>query len=122
MPDKSRKSYMALADILEKLADGAKKHGTEEDYPVDIIETNLRALKKELEDTREQCILTASEASKQQDIYDKKEKEISAKVSNYKTTIYGHYGKKNKEVQDFGLKPYKGKTSKKAKDQAAAAS
>jgi hypothetical protein len=113
MPDKSRKSYMTLIDNLEGLADGARKHGEEAGYPAEISETNIRAVKTELESLREQCVSAASEASKQQGLYDKKEQEISDKVARYKTMIYGMYGKKSRDVQDFGLKPYKERTTAK---------
>jgi hypothetical protein len=110
MPDNSRKSYMTLIDNLEGLADGAKKHGGETGYPAEISETNIRQVKLELETIREQCVHAAAEASKQQEMYDNKEEEISNKVSRYKTMIYGLYGKKNRDLLDFGLKPYKERT------------
>ena len=113
MPDKNLKSFMVLVDNLENLADGAKKHSSEEGYPPEVTEEKVRVAKQELEDAREKYVLTASEASKLKETYEQMEQETLKKVSRFKTMIYGFYGKKSKEVQDFGLKPYRAKSSAK---------
>lgn len=110
MPDKNLKSYMLLIDSLESMADGAKKHGAEPGYPAELSEENIRTAKQELEESRGKYIQSATETSRLKEIYERKEDEIAEKVSRSKTMAYGYYGKKNKLVQDFGLKPYKERT------------
>lgn len=113
MPDKNLKSFMVLADNLESLADGAKIHSSEEGYPPEVTEEKIRLAKQELEDAREKYVLTSSEASQLKETYEKIEQETAKKVSRFKTMIYGYYGKKSKDVQDFGLKPYRNRSTSK---------
>jgi tricorn protease-like protein len=113
MPDKNLKSFMLLVDSLENLADGAKKHSGEEGFPPEITEEKVRTVKLDLETSREKYIQTVTTASQLKEDYDKKEENVANTVSRYKTMLYGYYGKKSKQVQDFGMKPYKEKTSAK---------
>jgi hypothetical protein len=113
MPEDIRKSFMLLNTKLENLAEGAKKHAADEGFLTEAVEEKIRAIKTELERSMELWKQTQADASAYKSNYDKLEKEIKSKVSKFNSSIYGHFGKKNAQVRDFGLKPYKERSAAK---------
>ena len=113
MPEDIRKSYMVLASKLESMADGAKKHASDAGYPPEASEEKIRSLKQELENAMEIWKQTQADASKYKAAYEKLEDEVDGKVSRLNSSIYGYFGKKDAQVKDFGLKPYKERTASK---------
>lgn len=100
MPYKNLKLFMILAVNLESLANGAKKYGSDKDYPAEISEKNIRALKNGLENTWKQYVQCLSHENYLTETYEKQQDDISGKVSGYKSMLYSFYGKKSKEFQD----------------------
>ncbi|MFH0974224.1 MAG: hypothetical protein V1874_00405 [Spirochaetota bacterium] len=113
MPEDIRKSFMLLNTKLENLADGARKHAADEGYPTEVVEEKIRTIKTELERAMELWKQTQADASTYKNNYEKLEKEIKDKVAKFNSSVYGHFGKKNAQVKDFGLKPYKEKSAAK---------
>jgi hypothetical protein len=113
MPEDIRKSYMMLVSKLEGLADGAKKHAGDAGFPPEASEEKVRAMKTDLESAMERWKQTQADASKYKNDYEALEDVIDGKVSQLNSSIYGHFGKKNAQVKDFGLKPYKERTATK---------
>ena len=116
MPAINVKSFNELVESLEKMADGVKKHGAQQEFPAVVKEENLRSVRKELEDLRSEYEQTLTSARILFDKYKALEKTTKQNVSRNKTTLYGFYGKKNQIVSDFGMKPFKDNTRTKKKD------
>ena len=119
MPDINVKSFNELVETLEKMADGVKKHGSQEGFPNAIKEENLRALRKELEDLRSEYEQTLTSARMLQDKYRERERTVEQIVAGNKSMLYGFFGKKNQIVSDFGMKPFKDNTRSKKNNSAA---
>jgi|GEM_PF-6975149 len=80
-----------------------------------MTEEKLRSMRAELEQSREEYEKTLAKARQLQEAYMQVENKISETLSRFKTMLYGFFGKKNRVVMDFGLKPWKERSSSKAK-------
>lgn len=113
MPDINIKSFNQLVEILEKMADGVKRHQQEADFPAAIKEDYLRTSKNQLEDLRGAYEEAVGRAKRLQNEYRETEAQLREELARYKSMIYGFYGKKNSIVTDFGIRPFKERTLKK---------
>ncbi|MFH0976599.1 MAG: hypothetical protein V1874_12525 [Spirochaetota bacterium] len=107
MPDFNVEYHNNLVDTLEKIADGAKLHSAEPEYPPEVTEVKLRKMKDDIELARLNYDQTISKAGQLFAAYDTLMDSIESDLARFRTSIYGHFGKTNKVVADFGLKPYK---------------
>ena len=107
MPSINVKSFNETVESLEKMADGASKHNEEKDFPGAVDEESIRNAKKRIEDLREAYEESEGRTRKLYDLYSQELKNINKDISRYKSMIYGFYGKKDRTVIDFGLKPHK---------------
>lgn len=107
MPMMNIRRYAELVEALERFADGAQSHQDEPDFPSVLKEAVLRQAKTELEDSREAYDKAVNEARKAYETYEAIFKTWKEKLANYRTMVYGFYGKKNPVVADFGLAPHK---------------
>lgn len=113
MPDINIKSFNQLVEMLEKMAEGVKRHQQEVDFPSVIKEDYLRTSKNQLENLRGSYEEASGRAKRLQDEYREAEAKIRGELSRFKSMVYGFYGKKNPIVTDFGIRPFKEKTVKK---------
>ena len=107
MAEKSNKQYTVLSEALNNMAEGAKMHSSEENFPPTVNETSVTKLKTQLDTKRNEYDTAENTARLKYDEYNAVEKTVSQEYSKLSTTLYGFYGKANQIVGDFGLVPYK---------------
>ncbi len=103
----NNKEFNTTVEKFEKMADGAKLHSADADFPGTITEAGLRDNKTAVENAREAYEQAENAARIKFDEYQSVIKDANSKYSNFATQLYGFYGKKNQVVADFGLEPYK---------------
>ncbi len=103
----NNKKFSSLSENLERMADGAEHHLSDEGFPSQIVPDNLRTAKRQLQDAREEYELQENAARIEYDKYNELLEDLENKYRNYSTQLYGVYGKRNQVVADFGLKPHK---------------
>lgn len=107
MAGEELKEHNQLVGNLESMADGITKHSAEENFPNVLVAENVRALKIELENAREQYNKAETEARSLFDTYSAKRKRIKEQYGKYIEALYSMYGKKDQVLTDFGVKPIK---------------
>jgi hypothetical protein len=106
------KRYSQVSEELERMADGVQQHANDADFPAGLKEAAVRNLRQTLEDKREAYEKLAAQAQKMYDEYTVVFKECVTGLSRCTSLIYGRYGKKSKELVDFGLAPWKERARK----------
>lgn len=112
------KEYDAMAQRLERMADGIGRHKTEEGFPARLDQKKRIAMRQTLEDLRETWETLITQAGKAYEAYLAHYKSCGAELAQDDDIVKGFYGKKNPTVRDFGTKALstpKGRTKKAAK-------
>ena len=98
------KEYDAMAQRLERMADGINKHNGEEGFPARLDHKKRVEMRKNLEDLREAWEALVTKAGKAYEAYLDHYKFCGAELAQDDDTVRGFYGKKNSIVRDFGTK------------------
>ena len=113
MPIKLNRTHSYLTSKLDNLAEGIIKHSSEPNFPVNVKEEDIRAMRSELDTLRilykefnTETRIKYREYMDRFEAFDKKHAQIAS-------LIYAFFGKKNQVLADFGLKPHKERTSPK---------
>ena len=116
----SNKKYDALITLLESMADGVQKYGSDAKISANFKEDALRSMKSEIESLRSSYIQKETEARKAYDAFENRFKGILEGMAGNTRIIKGIYGRAAEELKDFGISPEKAraKTKPKSKDAA----
>jgi len=102
------KTFGSLSARLEILADGAKRHQSDEQFPAKFLnEETIRGQRTELEDAREQYEKLLTQAKQAGEAYKESAEKSKKMVSAAQLAVQAAYGKKNIVLQDFGFIPLK---------------
>lgn len=111
----TNKAYDAVLTRTENLADGAKKHASNDSIKGIIVEKRLRDAKTELEDARELYLQTETDARKAYDAFATKFKEHKQLLSNHIRLAKGALTPQSATLSDFGITPEKPRKVRKPK-------
>lgn len=106
------KKYAEVSEQLERLADGVQQHGSDTDFPTGLKEKTIRDLRQSLEAKREAFEKQSALAQRMHEEYTAVYKECVTGLSRWTSLLYGRYGKKSKELIDFGIAPWRERVRK----------
>ncbi len=98
------KEYDAMAQRLERMADGITKHKGEDGFPARLDPKKRAEMRKNLEDLRENWETLVTQAGKAYEAYFTHYKLCGTELAQDDDAVRGFYGKKNSIVRDFGTK------------------
>lgn len=108
------KQYDSLVINMERMADGAAKHKSDEGFSNRLDEAQCRAQRQKLEDSRAKWESLVGEAERAYDEYAQYFAFCTAELAKNTDTMRGFYGKKTPMLSDYGIKVID-KTKKTAK-------
>ncbi|PIX94852.1 MAG: hypothetical protein COZ25_03500 [Ignavibacteria bacterium CG_4_10_14_3_um_filter_37_18] len=113
MPIKSNRTHSSLTSKLDILAEGIVKHSTEPNFPANVKEEDIRAMRSELDTLRTMYKELTTETRIKYREYVSRFEAFNKKHAQTASLIYAFFGKTNQVLADFGLKPHKVRTSAK---------
>ena len=96
--------FDALAQRLERMADGIAKHNNDQDFPARLDQAKRRFLRQQLEDLRARWESLMAEADRAYDAYFAHFTLCTTELAKDDDTLRGHYGKSNPSLMDYGTK------------------
>jgi ABC-type Fe3+-citrate transport system substrate-binding protein len=107
MPIKESKLYAKTAEELDNVASGIVLHSSEPNFPTILNEQQIRADKKNLEDSRQDYEKTQAPADAKHKIYEDALKNATTKLANAQRFLIAYYGIHSQVLKDFGFQPSK---------------
>ncbi|MFB3850717.1 MAG: hypothetical protein ACE14Q_02195 [Acidobacteriota bacterium] len=98
------KEYDAMAQRLERMADGIKRHKGEAGFPARLDEKQRLEMRKRLEDLREEWEALVNKASEAYKEYFGFYTRCGKELAQDDDSLRGFYGKTNLVLRDFGTK------------------
>lgn len=108
-------NYDAQITKIEAMADGAKKHSANPKIANNINEASYRALKIELEKSRQDYVDKEVQARKAYDAFNALFIKVQATSAADARILKGVLGRKEESLKDFGIAPDKDNGTRKAK-------
>jgi hypothetical protein len=93
-----------MVQRLERMSDGIARHKKESGYPPRLKEDERRALRKKLEDLREQWESLVQQSDRAYDNYAAHFALCGAELAKDDDSLRGYYGKTNTMLADYGTK------------------
>ena len=113
MPIRSNRTHSSLTSKLDNMADGIVKYSAEPNFPANVKEDDIRAMRSELDTLRTLYKELNTETRIKYREYVSRFEAFDKKHAQIASLIYAFFGKKNQVLADFGLKPHKVRTSTK---------
>jgi len=107
MPIRSNRTHSYLTSKLDNMAEGILKHSTKADFPTNVKEEDIRAMRSELDTLRIMYKEFNTETRIKYREYMVRFEAFNKKHAQLASLIYASFGKKNQVLADFGLKPHK---------------
>ena len=101
------KNYDEQTAALENMADGAKKHADNPKVKSTLVEKQIRADKKQVEDLREKYNQLLADTEQAYDDFSAKYKSNVKVLAKDTRLAKGIFGRSAPQLIDFGIKPEK---------------
>lgn len=113
MPIKSNRTHSSLTSKLDNMVEGIVKHSAEPNFPANVKEEDVRAMRSELDSLRTLYKELTTESRIKYREYVSRFEAFNKRHAVIASLMYASFGKKNQVLADFGLKPHKVRTSAK---------
>lgn len=107
MPAIETRLYKELIESLNKMADGISNFEEDSEFPLVIDEQILRSAIKRINLLKEAYEDSETRTRQFYHLYLQEIKNTRKEIARLKMILYTHFGRKNKIVENFGLKVYK---------------
>ncbi len=107
------RKHVDFAKKMENLSDGIKKNSALTGFPPTLTETAVTEMLGQIETVRNNYEASVNSSKVYYEEYKTLLTDFSQKYSNFVMMVYGYFGKRNQQVADFGLAPYKKRTRQK---------